>query len=80
MSAYGHAGLRGEGCERMPNQLKPKKLDLPHLHPCSHRLQITLQGRTGKAKAHSSEGNAISAQQQAEPCVGEGGREKDTSG
>lgn len=51
-SAYGRAGLRGggESCERMPNQLKPKKLDLPHLHPCSHRLQKTLQGRFGKAR------------------------------
>lgn len=47
---YGGGGWGGEGCERMPNQLKPKKLDLPHLHPCSHPLQKTLQGRFGKAK------------------------------
>lgn len=46
----------GEGCERMPNQLKPKKLDLPHLHPCSHRLQITLQGRIGKARHAAARG------------------------
>lgn len=43
-------GGGGEGCERMPNQLKPKKLDLPHLHACSHRLLKTLQGRLGKAR------------------------------
>lgn len=55
-SAYGRTGLRGEGCERMPNQLKPKKLDLPHLHPCSHRLQITLQGRVGKGRRTAARG------------------------
>lgn len=57
-TAYGRAGSRGKGCERMPNQLKPKKLDLPHLHPCSHLLRTALQGRIGKAR---QQGNAAAS-------------------
>lgn len=40
--------LRGKGADLMPTQQKPKKPDRPHLHPCSHLLQITLEGRSSK--------------------------------
>lgn len=52
----------------MPNQLKPKKLDLPHLHPCSHRLQKTLQGRFGKAR-HTAERRTQSQPGNWQGCV-----------
>lgn len=50
----------------MPNQLKPKKLDLPHLQPCSHLLQTALQGRIGQAGRLSA---GECGHQQAGPCA-----------
>lgn len=50
----------------MPNQLKPKKLDLPHLQPCSHLLQTALQGRIGQAGCLSA---GECGHQQAGPCA-----------
>lgn len=40
-------GLKGKGSDLMPTQLKCKKLDPPHPYPPP--LQITLEGRNGKA-------------------------------